>query len=148
MLHLVAICLKPVLKMYFTIKFQGWRKWWDQTLKISHTRVKKTWRDKSSCLKRYYRRNTLHVTFTLNSITAVGFGFVIDCLQSILKLDLLEATYCKLNQSMMDLEGKPKPLHRFNDSITKFKEKVQRSVYTNQCPVLCLICKRQYLICI
>ncbi|XP_060784799.1 nostrin [Neoarius graeffei] len=49
--------------------------------------------------------------------------------ESILKLDLLEATYCKLNQSMMDLEGKPKPLHRFNDSITKFKEKeVQHSI--------------------
>ncbi|KAK3543589.1 hypothetical protein QTP70_023919, partial [Hemibagrus guttatus] len=41
----------------------------------------------------------------------------------VLKLDLLEATYCKLNQSMMDLEGKPKPFHRFNDGLTKFKEK-------------------------
>ncbi|KAB5577183.1 hypothetical protein PHYPO_G00207020 [Pangasianodon hypophthalmus] len=49
--------------------------------------------------------------------------------ESILKLDLLEATYCKLNQSMMDLEGKPKPSHRFNDSITKFKEKeVEHSI--------------------
>ncbi|KAF4087036.1 hypothetical protein AMELA_G00091330 [Ameiurus melas] len=36
---------------------------------------------------------------------------------------LEEATFCKLNQSMMELEGKPKPFHRFNDSITKFKEK-------------------------
>ncbi|XP_046697302.1 LOW QUALITY PROTEIN: nostrin [Silurus meridionalis] len=49
--------------------------------------------------------------------------------ESNLKLDLLEATYCKLNQSMMDLEGKLKPFHRFNDSVTKFKEKeVEHSI--------------------
>ncbi|KAL7881880.1 hypothetical protein AOLI_G00087290 [Acnodon oligacanthus] len=43
--------------------------------------------------------------------------------ETTLKLDLLEATHCKLNQTLMDLEGKPKPLHRFSDSITKFKDK-------------------------
>ncbi|XP_022535740.2 nostrin isoform X1 [Astyanax mexicanus] len=40
-----------------------------------------------------------------------------------LKLDLLEATHCKLNQALMDLEGKPRPLHRFSNSIKKFKDK-------------------------
>ncbi|XP_058249635.1 nostrin isoform X3 [Hemibagrus wyckioides] len=54
----------------------------------------------------------------------------------VLKLDLLEATYCKLNQSMMDLEGKPKPFHHFNDSITKFKEKeVEHSIVKLHRPV-------------
>ncbi|KAK2849957.1 hypothetical protein Q7C36_008740 [Tachysurus vachellii] len=54
----------------------------------------------------------------------------------VLKLDLLEATYCKLNQSMMDFEGKPKPFHRFNDSITKFKEKeVEHSIVKLSRPV-------------
>ncbi|KAL6484628.1 hypothetical protein MHYP_G00066730 [Metynnis hypsauchen] len=43
--------------------------------------------------------------------------------EATLKLDLLEATHCKLNQTVTDLEGKPKPLHRFSDSITKFKDK-------------------------
>ncbi|TSM68840.1 Nostrin [Bagarius yarrelli] len=47
----------------------------------------------------------------------------------VLKLDILEATYCKLNQSLTALEGKPKPSHRFNDSITKFREKeVEHSI--------------------
>ncbi|XP_017547661.1 nostrin isoform X2 [Pygocentrus nattereri] len=43
--------------------------------------------------------------------------------ETTLKLDLLEATHCKLNQTLMDLEGKPKLLHRFSDSITKSKDK-------------------------
>ncbi|KAM9486769.1 nostrin [Clarias gariepinus] len=56
--------------------------------------------------------------------------------ESILKLDLLEATYCKLNQLMMDLEGKPKPFHHLNDSITKFKEKeVEHSIANLPRPV-------------
>ncbi|XP_076859059.1 nostrin [Brachyhypopomus gauderio] len=43
--------------------------------------------------------------------------------ESTLKLDFLEATHCKLNQTVMDLEGKPKPSHGFCDSITKVKDK-------------------------
>ncbi|XP_062862734.1 nostrin [Trichomycterus rosablanca] len=43
--------------------------------------------------------------------------------ESILKLELLEATYCKLNQALMEVEGKPKPVHRFTDGIKTFKEK-------------------------
>ncbi|XP_051761125.1 nostrin [Ctenopharyngodon idella] len=43
--------------------------------------------------------------------------------EAILKLDLLEATHCKLTQSLAELEGKPKSRHRFSDSITKWKEK-------------------------
>ncbi|XP_066497519.1 nostrin [Hoplias malabaricus] len=43
--------------------------------------------------------------------------------ETILKLELLEATHCKLNQTLMDIEGKPKPSHRFSDSITTFKDK-------------------------
>ncbi|KAK1788864.1 hypothetical protein P4O66_014938, partial [Electrophorus voltai] len=43
--------------------------------------------------------------------------------ESTLKLDLLEATHYKLNRILMDLEGKPKPSHRFCDSITKVKDK-------------------------
>ncbi|KAI4887079.1 hypothetical protein NFI96_013971, partial [Prochilodus magdalenae] len=43
--------------------------------------------------------------------------------ETTLKLDLLEATNFKLKQTLMDLEGKPKPLHRFSDRITKFKDK-------------------------
>ncbi|XP_067265198.1 nostrin [Chanodichthys erythropterus] len=43
--------------------------------------------------------------------------------EAILKLDLLEATHCKLTQSLAELEGKPKSRHRFSESITKWKEK-------------------------
>ncbi|XP_048050584.1 nostrin [Megalobrama amblycephala] len=43
--------------------------------------------------------------------------------EAILKLDLLEATHCKLTQSLAELEGKPRSRHRFTDSITKWKEK-------------------------
>lgn len=63
----------------------------------------------------------------------------------------MEATYCKLNQLMMDLEGKPKPFHHFNDSITKFKEKVQSRVCAQSFifyGLKCLTCKEWYLICI
>ncbi|TRY92796.1 hypothetical protein DNTS_024866 [Danionella cerebrum] len=42
---------------------------------------------------------------------------------AILKLELLEATHCKLTQSLAEVEGKPKSRHRFTDSITKWKEK-------------------------
>ncbi|KAK2904700.1 hypothetical protein Q8A67_006499 [Cirrhinus molitorella] len=41
----------------------------------------------------------------------------------ILKLDLLEATHCKLTHSLAEIEGKPKSRHRFSDSISKWKEK-------------------------
>uniref|UniRef100_A0A672KDN3 Nostrin-like n=1 Tax=Sinocyclocheilus grahami TaxID=75366 RepID=A0A672KDN3_SINGR len=44
--------------------------------------------------------------------------------EAILKLDLLEATHCKLTHSLAEIEGKPKSRHRFSDSITKWKEKV------------------------
>ncbi|XP_051566872.1 nostrin isoform X1 [Myxocyprinus asiaticus] len=40
-----------------------------------------------------------------------------------LKLDLLEATRCKLNHGLAELEGKPKSRHQFSDSITKWKDK-------------------------
>ncbi|XP_071394200.1 nostrin [Centroberyx affinis] len=43
--------------------------------------------------------------------------------ETTLKLDLLEATYCKLSTSLSELEGKPKTFHRFSDSITKWKDK-------------------------
>ncbi|XP_067300633.1 nostrin [Pseudorasbora parva] len=43
--------------------------------------------------------------------------------EAILKLDLLEATHCKLTLSLAELEGKPKSRHRFSDNITKWKEK-------------------------
>ncbi|KAM3861969.1 nostrin [Diretmus argenteus] len=43
--------------------------------------------------------------------------------ETCLKLDLLEATHYKLSISMSELEGKPKTLHRFSDSITKWKDK-------------------------
>ncbi|XP_018969886.2 nostrin [Cyprinus carpio] len=43
--------------------------------------------------------------------------------EAILKLDLLEATHCKLTHSLAEIEGKPKSRHRFSDSITKWKEK-------------------------
>ncbi|XP_077073145.1 nostrin isoform X1 [Siphateles boraxobius] len=43
--------------------------------------------------------------------------------EAILKLDLLEATHCKLTHSLAELEGKPKSRHRFSDSITKWKER-------------------------
>ncbi|KAJ8352302.1 hypothetical protein SKAU_G00237780 [Synaphobranchus kaupii] len=41
--------------------------------------------------------------------------------ETTLKLDLLDATHCKLSTTMAELEGKPKPSHRF--SITKWKDK-------------------------
>ncbi|XP_041940180.1 nostrin [Alosa sapidissima] len=40
-----------------------------------------------------------------------------------LKLDLLVATHCKLSVTVAEIEGKPKTLHRFSDSITKWKDK-------------------------
>ncbi|KAF7649427.1 hypothetical protein LDENG_00141530 [Lucifuga dentata] len=43
--------------------------------------------------------------------------------ENTLKLDLLEATYYKLSLSLSELEGKPKSLHRFSDSIMKWKDK-------------------------
>ncbi|XP_039539124.1 nostrin [Pimephales promelas] len=43
--------------------------------------------------------------------------------EAILKLDLLEATHCKLTHCLAELEGKPKSRHRFSDSITKWKER-------------------------
>ncbi|XP_062312157.1 nostrin [Osmerus eperlanus] len=43
--------------------------------------------------------------------------------ETTLKLDLLEATQCKLSSTLAELEGKPKTLHRFSDSITKWKDK-------------------------
>ncbi|XP_074551660.1 nostrin isoform X1 [Halichoeres trimaculatus] len=43
--------------------------------------------------------------------------------ESTLKLDLLEATHYKLSSSLCELEGKPKSLHRFKDSIVKWKDK-------------------------
>ncbi|XP_030643094.1 nostrin [Chanos chanos] len=43
--------------------------------------------------------------------------------ETTLKLDLLEATHCKLSAVIAELEGKPKSLHRFSDSITKWKDK-------------------------
>uniref|UniRef100_A0A4W5K3N8 Osteoclast-stimulating factor 1 n=1 Tax=Hucho hucho TaxID=62062 RepID=A0A4W5K3N8_9TELE len=43
--------------------------------------------------------------------------------ETTLKLNLLEATHCKLSSTLAELEGKPKTLHRFSASITKWKEK-------------------------
>lgn len=43
--------------------------------------------------------------------------------ESTLKLDLLEATHCKLSASLCELEGKAKSFHRFSDSIVKWKDK-------------------------
>ncbi|XP_041720948.2 nostrin [Coregonus clupeaformis] len=43
--------------------------------------------------------------------------------ETTLKLNLLEATHCKLSTTLAELEGKPQTLHRFSDSITKWKEK-------------------------
>ncbi|XP_064183528.1 nostrin [Anguilla rostrata] len=43
--------------------------------------------------------------------------------ETTLKLDLLEATHCKLSATMAELEGKPKSSHRFSHSITKWKDK-------------------------
>ncbi|KAF3843053.1 hypothetical protein F7725_001902 [Dissostichus mawsoni] len=43
--------------------------------------------------------------------------------ESTLKLDLLEATHCKLSVSLCELEGKAKSFHRFSDSIVKWKDK-------------------------
>lgn len=43
--------------------------------------------------------------------------------ETTLKLDLLEATQCKLSSLLAELDGKPKTLHRFSDSITKWKDK-------------------------
>ncbi|KAJ8012802.1 hypothetical protein DPEC_G00046650 [Dallia pectoralis] len=43
--------------------------------------------------------------------------------EATLKLDLLEATHCKLSTTLADLDGKPRTLHRFSDRITKWKEK-------------------------
>uniref|UniRef100_A0A8C5IB00 Nostrin n=1 Tax=Gouania willdenowi TaxID=441366 RepID=A0A8C5IB00_GOUWI len=40
-----------------------------------------------------------------------------------LKRDLLEATHCKLSVSLSEIEGRPRSLHRFSDSILKWKEK-------------------------
>ncbi|XP_036401806.1 nostrin isoform X1 [Megalops cyprinoides] len=43
--------------------------------------------------------------------------------ETTLKLDLLEANLFKLSVVLAELEGKPKPSHRFSDSITKWKDK-------------------------
>ncbi|KAL0963810.1 hypothetical protein UPYG_G00313880 [Umbra pygmaea] len=43
--------------------------------------------------------------------------------EATLKCDLLEATHCKLSATLDELDGKSKTLHRFSDSITKWKEK-------------------------
>ncbi|XP_077583864.1 nostrin [Stigmatopora nigra] len=43
--------------------------------------------------------------------------------ENTLKLDLLEATHYKLSISLCQLEGKPQSLHRFSDSIVKWKDK-------------------------
>uniref|UniRef100_A0A3Q1EGW0 Osteoclast-stimulating factor 1 n=1 Tax=Acanthochromis polyacanthus TaxID=80966 RepID=A0A3Q1EGW0_9TELE len=43
--------------------------------------------------------------------------------ESTLKLDLLEATHCKLSVTLSELEGKPKSFHRFSSSILKWKDK-------------------------
>ncbi|KAK7939197.1 hypothetical protein WMY93_002523 [Mugilogobius chulae] len=43
--------------------------------------------------------------------------------ETTLKLDLLEATHYKVSQALSDAEGKPKSLHRFSDSISKWKDK-------------------------
>lgn len=43
--------------------------------------------------------------------------------ESALKLDLLEATHCKLSVSLSELEGKPKSFHRFRGSISKWRDK-------------------------
>lgn len=43
--------------------------------------------------------------------------------ETTLKLDLLEATHYKLSLSLSELEGRPKSLHRFSDSISKWKDK-------------------------
>ncbi|XP_054471249.1 nostrin [Anoplopoma fimbria] len=43
--------------------------------------------------------------------------------ESTLKLDLLEATCYKLSVTLSELEGKPKTVHRFSESIVKWKDK-------------------------
>uniref|UniRef100_A0A672YFG3 Osteoclast-stimulating factor 1 n=1 Tax=Sphaeramia orbicularis TaxID=375764 RepID=A0A672YFG3_9TELE len=43
--------------------------------------------------------------------------------ETTLKLDLLEATHYKLSLSLAELEGRPKSIHRFSDSIMKWKDK-------------------------
>uniref|UniRef100_A0A672Y7P0 Osteoclast-stimulating factor 1 n=1 Tax=Sphaeramia orbicularis TaxID=375764 RepID=A0A672Y7P0_9TELE len=45
--------------------------------------------------------------------------------ETTLKLDLLEATHYKLSLSLAELEGRPKSIHRFSDSIMKWKDKVR-----------------------
>uniref|UniRef100_A0A8C1GIP2 Osteoclast-stimulating factor 1 n=1 Tax=Cyprinus carpio TaxID=7962 RepID=A0A8C1GIP2_CYPCA len=72
--------------------------------------------------------------------------------EAILKLDLLEATHCKLTHSLAEIEGKPKSRHRFSDSITKWKEKVSlsrqsmRSSVINKSSEFCSVgrCKALY----
>ncbi|KAJ0005729.1 hypothetical protein NQD34_015623 [Periophthalmus magnuspinnatus] len=43
--------------------------------------------------------------------------------ETTLKLDLLEATHYKLSLALSEVEGRPKSLHRFTDSISKWKDK-------------------------
>ncbi|KAJ0070466.1 hypothetical protein NL108_010704, partial [Boleophthalmus pectinirostris] len=43
--------------------------------------------------------------------------------ETTLKLDLLEATHYKLSLALSEVEGRPKSLHRFSDSISKWKDK-------------------------
>eukprot|EP00064_Thunnus_orientalis_P012467 superscaffoldBa00001915_g12502 len=43
--------------------------------------------------------------------------------ESALKQDLLEATHYKLSVTLSELEGRPKSLHRFSNSIVKWKDK-------------------------
>ncbi|KAL4636198.1 nostrin isoform X4 [Arapaima gigas] len=43
--------------------------------------------------------------------------------EATLKLELLEANYCKLSATMAELEGRPKSWNHFSDRITKWKDK-------------------------
>uniref|UniRef100_A0A672YEH3 Osteoclast-stimulating factor 1 n=1 Tax=Sphaeramia orbicularis TaxID=375764 RepID=A0A672YEH3_9TELE len=55
--------------------------------------------------------------------------------ETTLKLDLLEATHYKLSLSLAELEGRPKSIHRFSDSIMKWKDKVRHSIVQLTRPV-------------
>lgn len=47
-----------------------------------------------------------------------------------LKLDLLRATHGKLSAIVAEIDGKAKSLHKFSDSITKWKDKVRDALPT------------------
>ncbi|XP_041120702.1 nostrin isoform X2 [Polyodon spathula] len=56
--------------------------------------------------------------------------------ETTLKMNFLEASYFKLSVVMAELDGKPKPVHRFSDSISKWKDKeYQHSVVQLSSPV-------------